>query len=244
LAVHGAISDKEGKILLENGSKYDSILLSHIGYNSSVIHLEDVMDSVFLRPGFILPEVLVNYEKEKESYCGRSKTFWGTGINATAGYEVVCFIENHFQNKKTVASFVFWVNRFISSDSTFFRIVVYDVQNGAPGSCLFRSSSYFTGDHREKRIELSLRNQGLSFPPSGLYVGLEWLGCARNINKSSSYVKVPPCNLSIVADRVNRESNLNTTFCRWKNRGGDWRLDNCFVEDDKLRVPRFGLMVF
>jgi hypothetical protein len=124
--IAGSTTSYTGKVVLDEVKKFDSLRVSHVGYTTLTVNYGSIVDIVYLNANTLkIEEVVLNFESAKTQYIGEKRSRGGTAINAGLSFQIVHLIENKFDQPKVIKSFVFSKLRSWSSDSAFFKIILF-----------------------------------------------------------------------------------------------------------------------
>lgn len=248
----GTYSNQDGyyTINLKEVDFGDSLIVSHIGYETKSFKLSDFkkdknnnLNIKLVPKNDFLNEVYISDKKTKYNWFAdnlgtNKKTVFTSSV--PFGYEVSVFINN---KKRKLAKLEELKLKFKKQDETLFdlyktyyRISFYKKdENNFPGELLSYENIIIRPENKNKTIKINLKNKNLFLPKDGFFIGVETINPNDTSPKNSMYLTYP--NL------LYTHSEEKITFKRY--RGKKWNKDymKSVFKKDYFKVPYINLKV-
>ncbi len=95
------------------------------------------------------------------------------------GYIVVSFMENDRRERGWLREAIFDFDRFKSKGKKKVRVHIFRNEKGEPGASLLDTSVFETVTPWHNKLKVDLSGFGIPFPKEGVFVGLEFVGNAK-----------------------------------------------------------------
>ena len=186
----GVYTQTDGTFALQQLSSGDTLVLSALGYQTYRVAAKELPDTILLEGvAYELPVVRFSAEPEREHVISlgfqrqKMRSSWGM----QPGYQFARYIANPFGEEGLLAAATYQFPRGIRGIDCggLFRVRVYARQPGKdtfhPGLDLLLETVEFATSRKGGFINIPLREYGIAFPPTGLFVGLDYLAPAGKI---------------------------------------------------------------
>jgi hypothetical protein len=243
--IEGAITTNNGHFRLPLANNIDSLKIQHLSYLTKIFTWSSLknLDTLFIdEANEVLGEVELKYTVE-QTWVGPQKKFFNTAINGAPSQQIVTLIASNRAHPVQIQSISFQQVNYWSSDSTYFKLLFYENNNGLPGKEFHRAIVCFINKETKKKVKVNTRNLNVFLPPEGLFIGIEWMGCEHGWHEAKNNIVKPPCNLAVVANKYKLTGTFPLTYFRFPAQDSTWRT-NCIFSDDKVRVPLFRVQIF
>lgn len=186
----GVYAQTDGTFALQQLSGGDTLVFSALGYQTYRVAAKELPDTILLeKVTYELPTVSFTAEPEREHVISlgfqrkKMRATWGM----QPGYQFARYIANPFGEEGLLAAATYQFPRGIRGIDCggLFRVRVYARQPNRdtfhPGLDLLLETVEFATSRKGGFINIPLREYGIAFPPTGLFVGLDYLAPAGKI---------------------------------------------------------------
>lgn len=223
--VQSGYCSEDGEILINKDLKFDSIIVTCIGYENLEITTELILnDTLFLKPTvYHLKEVVINGNKKQEfAILGLPKAKGKTLLGAIKGFEICTFIDNPYRKTKIIHSFLFKIRS--QNKSKFgFRLHLYEIdsiQKKPKKELLTKDIIVIVDISKKNQIVHDVTAYNLELPPNGAFVGLEWLGVLNEKKNTFDEERIDGNGFIEINDEINKLYTFTKdrfSFFIWSN---------------------------
>ncbi len=195
----GFYTNKTGEFQL-NEVKSDSIIITHIGFFTKKINVEDIKDTIFLKSKpLILKEVVLHNKKPKEKKIGYNVKGENLSWHILSKTELTTLIK---YNKEIENSYIKeiaipinteifeeqkpgkWKKVSPEFESTF-RVHIYSNKNNMPNKRLLESLITIECNQKTGNlIKINISEEHIEYPKEGVFIGVEMISLDKNSKKS------------------------------------------------------------
>lgn len=231
-----------GKVTIDDTLNLNSIRFSHVSHQNKIVSSNELSDTVILeRKISELPEVEVSPNTNKRHRrLGVKQRFRQMRIINNSGYEIITLFNDPDLAGWSIDEFIFHSVEMEGRYRGYFRIVFYENDKGLPSSRIPIDNLYYLERNMNNKSSIDLTELNITFPDSGVFVGIEWLG-NDTIPKINSF--------EVQYSRVFNSNFYNRpqdhpSFSRFKLLDDNWiRMDNSNQFFHDYCIPTFQLIL-
>jgi hypothetical protein len=216
----GTYTNEHGYFNIDRKSK-DTLLLSHVAYNSLQIKVSELKDTIILSPNaVILKEIIISKGKQQTKFIDfpkRNSSYSSWPITSMS--EIVTLITPNKKNEDSKIlklEFNFLkrnLNEVENNIKTAFRINIYSSKDKEIESSMYSSDVFIINPYQKEKIELDLRNENIEFNKKGIFIGIEVIGdIDRNDNLCKEKASIRPALSSNSIEDYKAITFLRYTF--------------------------------
>ncbi len=216
----GTYTNEHGYFNVDRTSK-DTLLLSHVSYNSLQIKVSEIKDTIILSPNaVILKEIIISKGKKQTKFIDfpkRNSSYSSWPITSMS--EIVTLIT---PNKKIEDSKILKLefnflkrklNEIENNLKTAFRINIYSSKDKEIEGSIYSSDVFIINPYQKEKIELDLSNEDIEFNKKGIFIGIEVIGDIEpNANLSKGKASIRPALSSNSIEDYKATTFLRYTF--------------------------------
>lgn len=227
--------------------KQDTLLISHIGYESKKLTIITLLkhpehyQNLFMNSAYeAIDEVVLQVKNKKyggKHSLGLRKKWFSSRVGVQFGMEQAIYIPNDKDKPGKVEEVSFWVGEedqmFYNSRFTWFRIKFYnyDKLNQEPGKLLSYETLLIKPEgNTEQHLKIEVSKYAIPFPKNGICVVIETINPNPTEGSDNQYMTYP--TLIYSREKVNR-SWMNYRGNNWHQRSEEHRVENAVLGNDK-----------
>lgn len=213
----GTYSDASGKFTIKGLYEFDTIIIRHITYKTLYIPVNEIKQNnfIYLQPQTIpLEEVLVKPNKYSGKMIWTLNSQSKSTFTGFSGFELGTFVYSKIENS-LINEIIIKTKKSNKAGEYYVKLHLYHINNGKPSDEILLSKNIFVLNAKTKNIRITIENENIRLPNTGIFVSLEWVGKKENngFNKNITTNLIPQV---IVTDK----RTSNKTIYRFWNM--DW----------------------